>query len=157
MSQSIKIAACALLAGDEALLALLTTHPDDPTLPAIFNGTKSQSPPVYDCLTYRLTEETNDKRFRPAVPNAPGAAAVYTQKVQETMLDVEAWTLTPDSAPLDAINARLDALFHETAFPANGGQVFWSECIMRQTDLYNKTLNAWFSLSRFRLRFQQTQ
>lgn len=155
MSQAIKIAACALLAGDKPLLALLATHPDDPSLPAIFNGTKNQAPPVYDCLTYRLTEEMNDKRFRPAAAAAPGGAG-YTQKVQECFLDCEAWTQTPDSAPLDGINERLDALFHQTAFPASGGSVFWSECIMRQTDLYDDKLNAWFSLSRFKLKFQQT-
>ena len=157
MSQAVKIALCGLLAGDAALLKLLAKNPDDPGGgPAIFNGTKNQAPPVYDCLTYRLTEETNDKRFRPATPGVPGAANVYTQRVSESFLDCEAWTQTPDSAPLDAINARLDALFHETAFPASGGQVFWSECVMRQSDLYDKTLNAWYSLSRFKLKFQQT-
>lgn len=157
MSQAVKIALCAQLAGDAPLLALLAKNPQDPNGgPAIFNGTKNQAPPVYDCLTYRLSEEMNDKRFRPAVPNVPGAAAVYTGKVQESFLDCEAWTLTPDSAPLDAINARLDALFHETAFPAAGGQVFWSECVMRQSDLYDDKLNAWYSLSRYKLKFQQT-
>ena len=156
MSQAIKIAVATLMIGDGVLPGLLAPHPADPTKPAIFNGTKSQAPPVYDCLTYRLTQATPDKRFRPATPGIAGVAVSYTQGVEDFYLDCEAWTQTPDSAPLDAIDARLDALLHFQAFPTTQGPVFFSERIMRQADLYDKTLNCWFSLSRFRLRFQQT-
>lgn len=156
MSQAVKIALCAQLAGDTLLLRLLAKNPEDPAGgPAIFNGTKNQAPPVYDCLTYRLTEATPDKRFAPGIIRV-GTPSNYSQGVEEFFLDCEAWTQTPDSAPLDAINARLDALFHFQAFTTTAGPVFRSERIMRQSDLYDDKLNAWYSLSRYKLKFQQT-
>ena len=162
MSQAIKIAVCARFVNDAspegttALPGLLAKNPLDSTLPAIFNGTKADNPPVYDCLTYRLTQATPDNRFQPAQPLlAPGQPPViYTEGVENFFLDLEAWTQTEDSAPLDAINLRLDALFHHQAFDTSAGRVFRAERIMRETDLYDKVLEAWFSLSRYRLRFQ---
>ncbi len=165
MSQAVKIAVVAQIVGDTppvpalplapviALPKLLTTHPADPTKPALFNGRKSDFPPVYDCLTYRLTQATPNKSFRPGLVR-PGTPSVYKQGVEDFYLDCEAWTQTPDSGPLDAINARLDALFHEQAFPTTDGPVFYTERLLRETDLYDKTLKAWFSLSRYRLRLQ---
>lgn len=154
MSQALKIAVYALMSGDTLLPGLLTAHPADPARPAILAGSKAQFPPVYDCLTYRLSDATPDKRFRPGIPGVPGTVRSYTQGVEDFYLDCEAWTQTPDSAPLDAINARLDALFHQTGFPTSAGPVIYAERLVRQSDDYDKTLNAWFSLSRFRLRFQ---
>ena len=161
MSQAVKIAVVAQILGDTplapatALSKLLTAHPADPTKPALFNGRKSDFPPVYDCLTYRLTQATPDKSFRPGLV-AVGQRGVYKQGVEDFYLDCEAWTQTPDSAPLDAIDARLDALFHEQAFLTTDGPIFYTERLLRQTDLYDKTLKAWFSLTRYRLRLQYT-
>lgn len=149
MSQALRIAVVSRLEADAPLVALLAADPDAPASPALFAGGKNQAPPVYDCLTFRLEQATPDARFRPAAPGA------YAEGIEDFYLDCEAWTLAPDSAPLDAINARLDALFHFQAFDAAGGRVFFCERVLRQSDLYDKTLNCWFSLSRYRLRFQQ--
>lgn len=150
MSQSVRVAIVSRMEADSALLALLAADPDAPDAPAIFAGSKNQAPPVYDCLTYRLEQATPDKRFRPGLPGP------YSEGIEDFYLDCEAWTLTEDSAPLDAIGDRLDSLFHFQAFPTSAGPVFFCERIMRQSDLYDKTLNCWFSLSRYRLRFQQS-
>ena len=151
MSQALKIAVASRLAGNSALVASLAKDPESPADPAIFNATKDQSPPVYDCLTFRISQATPDRRFRPGLPGQ-----AFTGGVEDFYLDCEAWTQTPDSAPLEAINARLDALFHFQAFPTGDGPVFFCERVTSQPDLYDKTLNAWFSLNRFRLRMQRT-
>ncbi len=150
MSQALRIAVVTRLEADAPLVALLAADPDAPDSPAIFAGSKNQAPPVYDCLTIRLEQSTPDKRFRPGLPGP------YSEGIEDVYLDCEAWTLAEDSAPLDAIDARLDALFHFQGFPTGAGPVFFCERIMRQSDLYDNKLNCWFSLSRYRLRFQQT-
>ena len=154
MSQAVKIALYARMTTDTVLPGLLTAHPADPAKKAILNGTKSQFPPIYNCLTYRIEQATPDNRFRSPVPGSPALAGSYTQGIEDFYLDCEAWTQTGDSGPLDAINSRLDALFHFQSFPTSAGPVFFCERITRQSDLYDKTLNAWFSVSRYRLRFQ---
>ncbi|MEO7718164.1 MAG: hypothetical protein ABIY70_18330, partial [Capsulimonas sp.] len=70
MSILTKRSISAAMAGDAVLVALLAKHPKNAALPAIFNAYKSQAPPVYNCLTYRIESNNPDARFRP--PPAAG-------------------------------------------------------------------------------------
>ena len=149
MSQALKIAVTSRLTGDTALVALLGKDPNSPADPAIFNATKSQAPPVYDCLTFRIDTGSLDKRFRPPPGLGPST-------VEDVYYECEAWTQAPDSAPLEAIGVRLRALFENAAFPFTGGRVFESTEVVYQTDLYDDKLNSWYGLFRYRLRTQAT-
>lgn len=151
MSQAVRIAVASRLIGDSALAALLAVSPFDPTKPAIFNASKNQAPPVYDCLTYRMSSEEPDKRFEPPIPGAGESDII------DLYIDCEAWSQKPDSANIEAIGARLRALFANQSFDAPpDGRIFKSEWITARTDIYDNKLNCWCGLWRFRLRLALT-
>lgn len=150
MSQTTRIAVTAAMMADAQLVALLNKDPDDASAPAIFNATKNQSPPVYDCVTYRISTASPDKRFQP-----PRVAGGGPSSVQREWFDIEAWTQTADSAPLESIAARLIAIFDGKALLLQGGgSIFWSQLLLSQPDHYDQTLNAWFTLLRFEIHTQ---
>ncbi|BDI27989.1 hypothetical protein CCAX7_000400 [Capsulimonas corticalis] len=147
MSLATKTVIVAAMSADAPLVALLAKDPDDSTAPAIFNGHKSQTPPVYNSVTYRIADGAPDRRFRPAINVGGGPSTV-----QDEYLEIEAWTQKPDCADLEAIAARLVAIFDGRPLSLTTGRVFRAECVMTQSDLYDKTLNASFLLARYRLR-----
>ena len=151
MSQATRIAIVAAMEADTALVALLGKDPADGTSPAIFNGHKNQAPTVYNCLTYRVQTQAPDRRFRPPI-NAGGGSST----VQDEYFEMEVWTDKPDSADIEAIAARLSALFdNQTLTTSGGGRIFRSELVSGQPDLYDDKLNAWYGLFLFRLRIQR--
>ncbi|MEO7718721.1 MAG: hypothetical protein ABIY70_21190, partial [Capsulimonas sp.] len=70
-------------------------------------------------------------------------------------LQIEAWSQKPDSADIEAILARLDALFDGQALTLSAGRIYQSARIMSSSDNYDDKLNAWFGLCRFRLRISK--
>jgi acetylglutamate synthase len=155
MSQASRIAVVAAMQADAALVALLAADPDSLTTPpaaAIFNAYKDQAPPVYPCLTYRISTGAPDHRFRPSRAAGGGPATV-----KDEYFDLEAWSKTPDSAPIEAIGARLTVLFDGASLAlTGGGSIFWSELVTYQPDLYDDDLNAHYGLFRFRIRASTT-
>lgn len=151
MSQATRIAVVAAMSGDADLVALLAKDPADGTSPAIFDGTRNQAPPVYNCITFRVETAAPDNRFRP-----PPAAGGGASSVEDEYFDIEAWSQKPDSADIEAIAACLDALFDGRSLTlTGGGSVFWSERVLSQPDHYDDQLNAWFGLFRYRLRVRK--
>lgn len=150
MSQATRIAIVAAMEADEALVALLAKDPADSASPAIFNASKSQAPPVYNCVTYRIETASPDKRFRPPIVAGGGSSTV-----QDEYFDIEAWSQKPDSADIEAIAARLAALFDNQPLPlSGGGRIFRSVQVLSQPDHYDNVLNAWFGLFRFHVQVQ---
>ena len=151
MSLATKQALLARLEADAALAALLAKDPNDTRAsprPAIFDSHLSAAPPVYACVTFRQSSGAPDNRFRPA------RAGDAPQNIEDEYFDFEAWTQAPSSAPIAAIQARLDAALHQQAFAAGSTQVFWSERVLEQPDLYDDVLKAHYGLFRYRLRVQ---
>jgi hypothetical protein len=151
MSLATKQAILARLQSDGALVALLAKDPNDPSAqprPAIFNAHLSAAPPVYACVTFRQSTGSPDNRFRPALPGD------VTQNVDDEYFDFEAWTQAPSFVPISSIQARLDVLLHQQSFAAGTSQVFWSERVLEQPDLYDDVLKAHYGLFRYRVRVQ---
>ncbi len=154
MSLAPKVALYDILRKDVALVSLLAADPNVANEPALFpGGSISRVTPVYPCLTYRASDGVPDKRFGPVllplvVPGSAGAGE--EPSVQDVFVDMEAWTDGDDTAPVEAILARLKLLLHNVRFATTEGAVR-SRCITEQHDLYDKTLNAAFALIRFSL------
>jgi hypothetical protein len=147
-AQAARAAVLTLLTSDSELDALLARDPNDAEgdAPALLWDRANADPPVYPCLTYRIDSSVPDRRFRPEVG---GGGA----KVEDVYFAFTAWSRDPDSAPLDAIAARLDALLENAALDlSDGARVVRSERVNSSPDHWDEKLNAWFTLSRYRLR-----
>lgn len=150
MSLATKTAVVAAMKGDSQLVALLAADPNASGEPALFHGHKNQAPPVYNCLTYRIASGSPDPRYRPS-PAAGGGAS----KIEDEILEIEAWSQKPDSADIESIAGRLDALFDGQPLTLSAGRVFRAERLLSQADLYDDTLDAHFGLFRYRLRISK--
>ncbi|MCW3059708.1 MAG: hypothetical protein JWQ02_1529 [Capsulimonas sp.] len=149
MSLATKTAIAAAMLSDAALVALLPKRPRDPSTPAIFNSNKTLAPPVYPCVTYRISSGVPDKRFRPPIQTGGPSS------VEDEYLDIEAWSQKPECAEIEAIAESLNALFDGQALALTTGRIFRAELLMSQSDLYDDKLNAWYGLYRFRLRIKK--
>jgi len=149
MSQALRNAIGQRLAGSIALDALVARDPNDPSAGALFASHKNDAPAVYPCVTYRLQTDTPDKRFR-----SPRPGVDTVRKATDVVVEIEAWAQGASCAPIENIQAQLDALFHDQAFdlPGGAGRVLSSWRTMGQADLYDKKNNTSFGLFLYRLR-----
>ena len=152
MSQATRTAVIARLMADTTLAGMLATDPNTGNTPAIFMATRNTAPPVYPSLTYRISSANPDSKFMPGLPDQGG------DDVVNEYFEFEAWTQTPDSAPVESIAARLDIAFQYRTLTGltDGSNVFYAQRDIYLPDLYDKTLNAWFGLIRYHLRVQTT-
>lgn len=152
MSQALRAAVVALLVADSALVSLLANDPNDTTegggSPAILWAQSSDAPPVFPALTYRIDTDTPDKRFRPTVVGEGPAV------VRDSYITFTAWTRQPDSATGDGIGDRLRALLDNVALDLGdgAGRAFRSEEVSSLPDLWDKDLNSYYGIYRFRFR-----
>ncbi len=148
ITEAARVALVSLLRGDVDLLNILAPHPVDASLPALFLAHSNFTAPVYPCLAYRIETDIPDKQFRP--PNVGGGKP----PIRNLTVCFEAWTNAPDAGDIDAIGARLEALFdNEQVTLADGsGVIFRGTCITTIPDMYDKDLNAFWGA--FRYRFQ---
>lgn len=154
MSQATRTAVVTALLADATLDALLARDPNDPlgVRAALLWGNANQAPPVYPSLTYRIEAEAPDSRFRPA------RVGDGRPTVVDEYFEFEVWTQTPDSGPKDSIADRIEAVMENQALPfADGsGRIYRAEKVTGRPDLWDKDLNCYFGLYRYRLRVRLT-
>lgn len=159
MSQFLRESIGGRLTGDSALVALVDIDPNDPdgAAPAMFAATRNEADQPERCLTYRL-REIPDNRFGSDLPLEDGEDDT-SRYISDYVLEVEYWTRSSDTAPLESVRRRLRAIFHNRVWNVSGaesGRVLDSKCEMADIDHWDKTTNEHFGLFRFRLRYSYT-
>ena len=164
----------ARLSGDNALNGMLDRDPNvvDPPRPAILYTHMGTAPPPITCLTYRITDVSPEKRFRPAAPalspygaddgTQPAPAVDATSPITNLRIDFESWTRQSSGAVHEAIFDRLMALLDNQAWlvldtnASAVARVFKGECLTAQPNLFDPKLNARLGLYSFYLRVTRT-
>lgn len=134
---------------------LLARDPEDDsgTLPALFVGMKSQSPPVYPSITYRVATGSPDNQMR----NEGGGLARTAIRLR---IELEIWSGSSGTDQLAQIAGRIEALLHNQGFTLGNSGAGSSEALPRcyrslftvcQPDLFDKTANCWFGLYAYEL------
>jgi hypothetical protein len=153
MIADVKEAVAALMAGYAPLTAVLAVHPLDGTKPAIIPGNRNTAGDVYPSVTYRIESGAPEPKLRPAFPRAAGDAR-SDAPFEHFFLSLEAWDNAPTSDNLETIADSLDALFHQTRFPTTNGLVYYAERITRRPEEWDRDVNVWYGLFRYRLRYR---
>jgi hypothetical protein len=140
-----------MLKGDIALVELLATYTPvgGVATPAIFQANRFKMTPLaYDAITVRITQDDDDEKFSGQVP-----ACAESRGVRTVVLEIIAWTKSPDAVTLAIIQEQVERLLHKKSFAlAGGGNCI--QCVRRVTfpDNWDKNLEAYYSHSRYRLK-----
>jgi len=132
----------------EGLLNVLAADPDDSSAPALFAGTRSQAPPVFPSMTYRVGASSPDNQMRTGEAGMAGA-------VIRLRLEFEAWSGSADTAGVAAIAGTVEALLHNKGFSlGSGSRCFRTLLVTSQPDLFDRDTNAWYGLFAYELFIQ---
>ena len=128
------------------IAGLLALDPDDST-PAMYVGNKNQAPPVYPCLTYRVSNGAPDNSMRSTDGGLAGNAI-------RLRLEFEVWTASATTGAVAGISGPIESLLHNKGFDLAACRCFRTLFVMCQPDLYDKAVNAYYGLYAYELHLQ---
>ncbi len=139
-----------MLQSSSALALLLAKDPNDSSALAIFNARMNDvGTPVYDCITYRVKANNPDPRFR-----AQPAGSVYGTGIEYVNLEFEIWSKASTARAISEIAGVVSALLHQQTFAIEGANVYYSDWLTGNEDMWDSNLECYFGVYVFRFRIQ---